>query len=225
MLLTYADCLFYKVTMNEYGSPPILTEFFEVVKRLANTPPEQEAAAYYKFLDTYGTHYPVEVTYGARFGHKLFFRKDELDLTTEEEKELTSELSVGRDKYMLSAKASAQISISRAVSKLREISNYSIFSIGAKPPDEGGTGREGDEFAGGQSWAEEVGQDEKKQAAPIKYKLESIDRLFRPSRFHGVPITKEVLDLLKTKTRKYLDTYCLELLKRGVTRYCHEVGE
>jgi hypothetical protein len=62
-IITVSKCSLYRVNFDSNIKPKLSDDFIQGLKSLSN-----KYDAYYKFFDTYGTHYVSDLVMGAQYG-------------------------------------------------------------------------------------------------------------------------------------------------------------
>ncbi|XP_053386119.1 perivitellin-2 67 kDa subunit-like [Mercenaria mercenaria] len=156
-IISFAKCSYYFIKLITEKPPKFDAVFIEWIQKLNNTNANSEI--YFDFFDTYGTHFLMEVTYGARYTleHKMssdtFESKREHGVNVGQEASYAGLFNVGRT---FSFDASTR---EIATSFLKSVEIKTI-TVGAALPSNGDTS----------TWASEF----KNSPIPTAYKLSSI---------------------------------------------------
>ncbi|XP_060576710.1 uncharacterized protein LOC132734026, partial [Ruditapes philippinarum] len=159
-ILSSASCNYYFSKLVKRSPPPLDPVFISWIKRLSST---DSTDVYIEFFDTYGTHFPTEVTFGARFTyeHKMESKKyetqSESGVNVAVSASYSGIVSVGGGFSMDSSQKEKASEFSKSV-------ETKTISVGAAPPANGDA----------MTWASTV----KDSPVPSSYKLASIEELF-----------------------------------------------
>ncbi|XP_060563198.1 uncharacterized protein LOC132722693 [Ruditapes philippinarum] len=204
-IISSANCNYYFSKLVKRSPPPLDPVFLGWIERLSTT---DSTDLYLEFLDTYGTHFPTEVTFGARFTyeHKMESKKYE--------KESESGVNVA-----VSASYSGIVNVgggfSMDKSQREKASAFSksvetkTISVGAPPPANGDA----------LTWASTV----KDSPVPSSYKLASIEELFTDKYLDETQLRVNLAHIARNinKTKR---EYCQNMISRGEVESCQTLS-
>ncbi|XP_060563200.1 uncharacterized protein LOC132722694 isoform X2 [Ruditapes philippinarum] len=203
-ILSSASCSYYFSKLVKRSPPPLDPVFLSWVKRLSST---NSTDVYLEFLDTYGTHFPTEVTFGARFTyeHKMESKKYETQIESGVNVEASASYSgffnVGGGFSMDSSQKLKASAFSKSV-------ETKTISVGAAPPANGDA----------MTWALTV----KDSPVPTSYKLASIEELFTEKYMNPAELTVNLAHIAKT-INKTKHAYCQSMISKGEVESCQSL--
>ncbi|KAH3885872.1 hypothetical protein DPMN_009870 [Dreissena polymorpha] len=202
-IISSAKCNYYFSKLITEGAPDFDPVFVKWVHRLNAT--DWNPELYNEFFETYGTHFPTEVTFGARFiyEHKMSSTKYESEtkrgVNVAIQASYSGLFSAGGGFGMDSEQRQSASAFSQSV-------ETKTITVGAAPPSNGDA----------MTWASEV----KTSPVPTSYKLSSIELLFT-KRYMG----KMNVDYDRIRTN--IDTnklrYCSYLRDEGKVDSCDDL--
>ena len=204
-IISSAKCNYYFSKLVKRQPPPLDPVFLDWVKRLSKT---NSTDIYIEFLDTYGTHFPTEVTFGARFTYeykmesKKYETQSESGVNVAVSASYSGIVSVGGGFSMDSSQKQKASEFSKSV-------ETKTISVGAAPPANGDA----------MTWASTV----KNSPVPSSYKLSSIEELFTEKYLNGAKLNVNLTHIAKT----IIDTkhaYCMSLIARGEVESCQSLS-
>lgn len=201
-IISSAQCNYYFSKLLKEEPPRFTTSFIEWVSRLYETDNKTE---YFDFFETYGTHFPVYIKFGARFTYehtmktKTFETKQSQGVDVGVQASYSGVFSVGGGFNMDSSKKEAASDFSKSVTT-------KTITVGAPPPANGDA----------LTWASTV----KESPVPMEYKLESIDKLFSDKYMSYLEINH---DSVAKNIRKYRLEYCNFLKSQGKIDSCESL--
>ncbi|KAH3886149.1 hypothetical protein DPMN_010150 [Dreissena polymorpha] len=199
-IISSAKCNYYFSKLITEGAPDFDPVFVKWVHKLNAT--DWNPELYNEFFETYGTHFPTEVTFGARF---IFEHKMESN-TYEQQRKSGVDVAVqasysglfsvgGGFGFDTGQKASA--------STFSKLVQTKTITVGAPPPSNGDA----------MTWASEV----KTSPVPTAYKLSSIELLFT-KRYMGQMNVD--YDRIRSNIDKNRLEYCKYLREQGKVDSC-----
>ncbi|XP_045179352.2 uncharacterized protein LOC123538976 isoform X2 [Mercenaria mercenaria] len=203
-ILSSAHCNYYFSKLIKENAPPFDDVFIQWVDKL-NQVYWDNPELYFNFFETYGTHFPTEVKYGARFTyeHKMS--------SSQYEKEKKSGVNVA-----VEASYSGLISVGGGFSlDTEQREKASAFSksvetrtitVGAPPPANGSA----------TEWASEV----KSSPVPTKYELSSIEELFTARYMRNLNVD---FKRIRKNIEGMKKGYCEYLRKKGTVESCESL--
>ncbi|XP_053396849.1 uncharacterized protein LOC123553325 [Mercenaria mercenaria] len=204
-IISSAHCNYYFSKLITEEAPLFDNVFVKWIHKLNETHKlnaTNRDPVYFEFFETYGTHFPTEVTFGAKFiyEHKMSSSKYESEkksgVNVAAQASYSGLFSVGGGFSLDSEQQQA------ASEFLKSVETKTI-TVGAAPPANGDA----------MTWASEV----KTSPVPTAYKLSSIELLFT-DRYMGK------LNVDYERIRKHIETYkheyCLYLRKQGEVESC-----
>ncbi|XP_060563204.1 uncharacterized protein LOC132722697 [Ruditapes philippinarum] len=200
-ILSSASCNYYFSKLVKRSPPPLDPVFLSWVKRLDKT---NLIDVYIEFFDTYGTHFPTEVTFGARFTyeHKMESKKyenqSESGVNVAISASYSGIVSVGGGFSMDSSQKQKASEFSKSV-------ETKTISVGAAPPANGDA----------MTWASTV----KESPVPSSYKLASIEELFTEKYLNAAELNVNLARVART-IRETKRDYCLSLISKGEVESC-----
>ena len=202
LIISDASCHYYKSRLDLHAPPPLNDDFVQLVNRLI-TAGDQQAAAH-DFFNTYGTHFALEMDFGARFTkqHQMTYHDydeavtlSDLDITWQANFASTLDLS-GETQLLNDEQRQAAANFQKRV-------ETTTHTVGTTPPVSGDA----------TTWASMVKQD----PMPIRYKLRRIDSLFTAEFMSSISGYARAGHIL----RQHKDSYCAKLPKHlGVRKFC-----
>ncbi|KAH3773751.1 hypothetical protein DPMN_175119 [Dreissena polymorpha] len=199
-IISSAKCNYFFSKLITEEAPDFDPVFVKWVHKLNAT--GQNPELYHEFFETYGTHFPTEVTFGARFiyKHKMSSTKYESEtksgVNVAVQASYSGMLSAGGGFNMDSDKRQSASDFSKSV-------ETKTITVGAPPPSDGDA----------MTWASQV----QTSPVPTAYKLSSIELLFT-ERYMGK------MNVDHDRIRKNIDTYkheyCLYLQEKGQVDSC-----
>ena len=200
-LLSTAECNYYFSKLITHMAPPFYDYFIKWIIRLAETDDQQ---IYFDFFETYGTHFQIYTTFGARFTfeHKI------------KTKTFNTEKNNGYNFDMFGeifAKMNIGLGFSINKEKKEQVDKLSIntktktITVGAPPPSNGDA----------TTWASNV----KESPVPMKYELESIGNLFTETYMSRLNVNVNY-QRISLNIKKNKAEYCKYLKKLGQLDSC-----
>ncbi|XP_045189767.2 uncharacterized protein LOC123547063 [Mercenaria mercenaria] len=199
-IVSSAHCNYYFSKLITEEAPQFDNVFVNWIHKMNET--DWDPELYFEFFETYGTHFPTEVTFGARFvyEHKMSSSKYESEkksgVNVAVQASYSGLFSVGGGFSLDSEQRQAASSFSKSV-------ETKTITVGAAPPSNGDA----------MTWASEV----KTSPVPTAYKLSSIELLFTERYMGKMNVDYE-------RIRHNIDTkkheYCLYLQKQGEVESC-----
>jgi len=201
--ITTGECIVYKAIIDDYY-PPVLDANFKktIMERL---PEAYDNDEYFKFVNSYGTHFVSEVLMGSRMSV----------INSLKEKDRTELISRGVDiKASAGYSGLATIKVSGGVDKeskntelfKSKIQKTEIHCIGSDPPKDGDAN----------SWANQV----VREPMPVKYVLMPIYELIDMENLYLTEADSRVKKV-QDNVRKALDQYCTNLKKQDPSLTCN----
>lgn len=160
-ILSSAKCNYYFSKLVADKAPTFDDAFITWIHKLNKAGSNSEV--YFDFFNTYGTHFPMEVTFGARLAleHKMTSRDYARLIGTGVDINLAASYY---GKFSLSGNLGVSTSQQKTVQTFSETVKTTMIPVGATPPADGNV----------LAWASEV----KDNPVPTAYKLTSIENLF-----------------------------------------------
>ncbi|XP_045196195.2 uncharacterized protein LOC123551375 [Mercenaria mercenaria] len=199
-IISSAHCNYYFSKLITEEAPQFDNVFVKWIHKLNET--DWDPELYFEFFETYGTHFPTEVTFGAKFiyEHKMSSSKYESEkksgVNVAVQASYSGFVSVGGGFNLDSEQRQAASEFSKSV-------ETKTITVGAAPPANGDA----------MTWASEV----KTSPVPTTYKLSSIELLFTDRYMGKMNIDYE-------RIRNNIDTkkheYCLYLRRQGKVESC-----
>lgn len=203
-ILSSASCNYYFSKLVKRSPPPLDPVFLSWVKRLSRT---NSTDVYLEFLDTYGTHFPTEVTFGARFTYEHKMTSKEYKTQSENQVNVAVSASysgivnVGGGFSMDSSQKEKASEFSKSV-------ETKTISVGAAPPANGDA----------MTWASTV----KDSPVPSSYKLASIEELFTEKYMNPAELSVNLAHIAKT-INKTKHAYCQSMISKGEVESCQSL--
>lgn len=205
-ILSTATCKYYFSKLLTDDPPNFDDVFVYWVHKLDKSDTDQEL--YFKFFDTYGTHFAKEVTFGARytFEYKMSSNYYESQRKSGVDVQVLASFKgffgIGKIKSEFKLSSSQE----KKVQEFSENVETRTLTVGAPPPENGSA----------LVWASEV----KSNPVPTEYELVSIEELFTDKYMktlgvNYVRINKNIM--------KYKIEYCLYLQKKGIIESCENL--
>jgi hypothetical protein len=185
-------------------APQFDDAFIRWIHRLDNSKFDMEL--YFKFFETYGTHFAKDVTFGARytFEHKMKSEYYEKERTNSVDVKVAA--SYSSFLHNVNVEGGLHTSQKDKMAQFRENVETKTITVGAAPPENGSE----------LSWASVV----KSSPVPTSYKLLSIEELFTDTFMASISIDyKQIYN----KIKKYKMEYCLYLQKKGEVESCDDL--
>lgn len=199
-ILSSAKCNHYFSKLVADEAPTFDDAFITWIHKLNNAGSNSEV--YFDFFNTYGTHFPMEVTFGARFTleHKMTQRDYARLITTGVDINLAASYY---GKFSISGSLDLSVSQQTSVQTFSEIVKTTMIPVGVSPPADGNA------F----TWASKV----KDNPIPTAYKLTSIENLFTEKymKTYNVDYDKIYKNIVNFKLE-----YCSFLRNTGLTESC-----
>ncbi|CAG2258163.1 unnamed protein product [Mytilus edulis] len=198
-ILSTAECNYYFSKLMTDNAPPFSDSFLRWIHKLAATDEQQ---IYFNFFETYGTHFQIYTTFGARytFEHKMktktFISEKRKGFNFGIFGEIFSKINVGLGFNI--AKEERE-----KVEKISKDIETKTITVGAPPPANGDA----------TTWASNV----KESPVPMKYELESIDNLFTETYMAGLNVNYQRISLNIEKNKA---EYCEYLKDLGQLDSC-----
>jgi len=217
MVSSTAECAVYKAGLQTYSKPNLTDNFVTASSQL---PADYgHGNTYFDFIDAFGTHYPVEVVFGSRYGFISYF--DEAGWTSVEKTNISVEVAASYDGVV---KAGGNLSTQSEKTAQQAFSSshkyFSIVSLGTPPT-------KGDPV----QWAQQVVQ----EPMPIRYTLVSVCTAVPENRrdncnramFPGEYCTKRLLQSRHAVStcNEVLDLQCLWDRDCGTGEVCSEKNQ
>lgn len=160
-ILSSANCHYYFSKIISDRSPMFDDVFLQWVYKLNGTSWNPEL--YFNFFETYGTHFPTELTFGARFTYEHKMESTSYEAKQSEGVDVAVQASYSG---LFSAGGGFNMGSSQkqAASEFSMLVTTKTITVGAAPPANGDT----------MTWASEV----KNSPVPTAYKLSSFEELF-----------------------------------------------
>lgn len=203
LILSAASCHYYFSKIIPDQPPPFDDVFLQWLYKLNTTYGDPDL--YSMFFDTYGTHFPTEVTFGARFTYefkmssKTYETKRSQGVDVAVQASYAGLFSAGGGFNMDSSQRQAASDFSKNVTT-------KTITVGAAPPANGDA----------MTWASEV----KDNPVPTSFKLSSIEQLFSERYMRNLNIDyKRIGNLIATNK----NLYCQNLLKLGKVGGCGKI--
>jgi len=186
-----AKCIEYELAVNYQNAPLSVTDSF--ARAVGALPLTQDNAAYHRFIITYGSHFTIRVTMGAKmvvrseFGEEAWSKMEETGLNVAAAAELS-----------FAARASGGVSVETESERQHRQTFESHRSsrtesyLGSHPPHDGRW----------QTWAANVAA----SPYPVEYELAAITSLLTTKFFPGMP-SDELTTRLTLLTAAY-NSYC-----------------
>ncbi|XP_060596103.1 uncharacterized protein LOC132750178, partial [Ruditapes philippinarum] len=203
-ILSSASCNYYFSKLVKRSPPPLDPVFLSWVKRLSRT---NSTDVYLEFLDTYGTHFPTEVTFGARFTYEHKMTSKEYKTQSENQVNVAVSASysgivnVGGGFSMDSSQKEKASEFSKSV-------ETKTISVGAAPPANGDA----------MTWASTV----KDSPVPSSYKLASIEELFTEKYMNPAELSVNLAHISKTINKTKIE-YCQSMILNGEVESCQSL--
>lgn len=202
-ILSTANCHYYFSKIISDRSPMFDDVFLQWVYKLNAT--EWHPELYFNFFETFGTHFPTEVTFGARFTYeykmnsKSYESKKSTGVDVGVQASYSGLFSAGGGFNMDSSQKQAASEFSKDVTTR-------TITVGAAPPANGDA----------MTWASEV----KNSPVPTAYKLSSLEQLFSERYMGHLNIDHtRISGLIATNKHEY----CLYLLREGKVDSCENL--
>ncbi|XP_045195862.2 uncharacterized protein LOC123551192 [Mercenaria mercenaria] len=199
-IISSAHCNYYFSKLITEEAPQFDNVFVKWIHKLNET--DWDPELYFEFFETYGTHFPTEVTFGAKFiyEHKMssskYEREKKSGVNVAVQASYSGFVSVGGGFNLDSEQRQAASEFSKSV-------ETKTITVGAAPPANGDA----------MTWASEV----KTSPVPTAYKLLSIELLFTDRYMGKMNVDYE-------RIRNNIDTkkheYCLYLRRQGKVESC-----
>lgn len=94
LVQTQVECVSYILELDKRNPPRTSATFKFVVDQIDEDSPAEQ---WYKFFDTYGTHYPTKVKFGARYGYSSWLDESSFKDSLKEEEEESVSATVKKD--------------------------------------------------------------------------------------------------------------------------------
>ena len=204
-IFSNADCRFYTTTLRTENLPSFSGEMLTWLDKLnaSFSTAYPRSSILYDFIDYFGTHYPVKVSYGASY--TIIYRIIESSYesfvkTTKNINTVASLFSIINFKNQkLDTKTKLQINRFQSIAETR------TKAIGPSPPAVIDT----------RSWLETIRQ----SPAPIKYHLDPINNLFTFN-IMDLYMSKLAIDNIQEALLYVEKNYCHHLSTRGALEQC-----
>ena len=200
-ILSTASCTYYYSKLEEIDPPPFDARFIKWVQELDQAQ-DGNQGIYFDFFNLYGTHYLIEVTFGAHFTYQHRMKAKKLETASSSEFSIgvqasySGAFSVGGGFNMDSSQRQAAMDFQKSV-------ETTTITVGAPPPANGDA----------MTWASTV----KDSPVPVKYKLKSIEHLFTEHYMEGLGVNfTRIHDMIKTTKH----AYCWNLKVKGEVESC-----
>ena len=200
-ILSQAQCSYYFSKLDVTDPPPFHPGFVSWVKKLASSDASEDDLA--QFIEYFGTHYPSEVTFGARFmkEHKVnktkYEKLKDKGVSVKAQASYSGIVSVGGGFSLDSEQRSAASTFQKSV-------ETSTITVGAAPPSNGDA----------MTWASSV----KENPVPTKYSLSSVYDLFTERYAENLPGID--LNAMRERLRNTSRNYCRILREKGKIDSC-----
>ena len=211
LILSTASCKYYFAKLNELDLPEFSPELLQWIDRMHKSIDARgviDDSLVYDFVNYFGTHFPSDMVYGARFTYENkitssnYKTMSSSELSVEVQASYSGLFSVGGGFGLSSSQQ-------QAASNFSEKSETSTISIGAPPPYTGDA----------MTWASTV----KDTPVPVQFNLIPIYELFDDRRLNVQShFSAETNQIIRDKIAGIASKYCRKLLSEGVEVQCND---
>lgn len=198
MTASKTNCLVYDASMQVYNMPQFSVNFQQGLEELQG---EYDPEKFYKFIDTFGTHFVSEVHMGAKYGYISEINKDGVASLTRQGISVGYAASASAWGFSASTSAAVNYDASAATAFNKERKSFRVFSVGAKIPADGSP----------YTWASNAFE----EPMPISYTVETLDVALA----RKLSATDSRIANLKTA----LGSYCRRLEALGKVESCTDI--
>ncbi|CAC5373809.1 unnamed protein product [Mytilus coruscus] len=199
-IFSTAKCMYYFSKLIPDTPPKFSDGFLSWVYKLNNSDVQQD---YFDFFDTYGTHFPSYLLFGARFTYKHRMKSDEFKKKRSIGANVAFEASVTAQVLTAGSSFSLDYSQQQTASSFSKSVETETITVGAPPPINGDP----------LTWAATV----KESPVPMEYKLQNIEHLFSERFMKNINIDYETI-AKNIKIFQY--EYCNYLHSQGELDSC-----
>ena len=204
-ILSTAKCNYYFSKLVKTKPPNFDEAFLDWIYRLDRT---NALETYIQFFELFGTHFPMEVTFGSRFTYEFKMKSSHYETQRERGVNVAASASY-HGWFVASGSVSASVDSSQqehAKEFAKSVTKKTI-TVGAAPPPDG------DALA----WASTV----KESPVPSSYTLLSIEELFTSDFMKGVNVNYRSI---YENIVKYKYDYCKYLMDKGDVDSCETLS-
>ena len=205
IIISSASCTYYYSQILPLEPPPFHSSFLKWIYVLNNTS-INDTDVFVSFFDTYGTHFPSEIFFGARYTNEYEMTSSSLETMSESGMDVEASASYSGVMFGMGGSASMSTSQRESASEFQQNVTQKTVSVGSAPP------ADGDAMA----WANSVSEN----PVPVSYDLATIESLFTESYMKNLGVDYASI-YAKIQTNSEL--YCLALLQRGDLDSCNPV--
>ena len=201
-IVSSAKCNYYLSKVIQNKAPSFHPAFLNWVEKLDK---EADETVYFDFFDTYGTHFPSEILFGARFSYEYKMDSKTYDL------EKTKGVNVGKSAgfsglFKIGGGKKLDTSQQEAVHEFNKKVTTKTIAVGAPPPSDA------DPIA----WTTSV----KENPVPSSYELLPIMNLFTEQYMGHLGFK---LNDISANIERFKHPYCLHLKTNGNLDTCEEL--
>ena len=200
-ILSQAQCSYYFSKLDVTDPPPFHPGFVSWVKKLASSDASEDDLA--QFIEYFGTHYPSEVTFGARFMKEHKVNKTKYEKLKDKGVSVKAQASYSGALSIGGGFSFDQKQRDLATNFQKNVETWTI-TVGAAPPSNGDA----------MTWASSV----KENPVPTKYSLSPIYDLFTERYAENLPGID--LNAMRERLRNTSRNYCRILREKGKIDSC-----
>lgn len=202
-IISTAQCRYYFVKLVEYKPPQFSPLFKQWIHKLDQT---DNPDVYYEFIEYFGTHYPTEVTFGAKYTYE--YKMSSSDYRTQTDKGVNVAVSASYSgMFSVGGGFNMDSSQQKKASEFAANVTTRTITIGAPPPANGDA----------MTWASSV----KDSPVPVKYSLSFIGDLFTSRYMSALGVNFEKI---RNNLKSYSLKYCDRLKGDGLLDTCTELS-
>ena len=206
-VMSSASCTNYFARLDMINPPPFDESFLKWVYKLNSASADDRPELYLKFIETYGTHFQTETTFGSRFTYKHKIKSSKKSTLQSSEYSIAAQASYS-GAFSVGGGLKLDGTQKAAASNFMKNVETETITVGAAPPANGDA----------LEWASNVAN----SPVPVRYKLQSIENLFTKAFMSDLNVDLPTLhaNILNTK-----DSYCELLKAQGKIQSCNKLVE